>query len=143
EDFGLLAFDIKVNHKNHSINIIITYKKKLILIQYKNTKMPISVQIAASDCLGIIVYNSKKLKEKEKFATFRDFYESDNDDYVELVDYKANKFNIVSLLEENVSIEELEKFNFKHYKTVFATSKEKIKRIINHFLDSELKDMKE
>ncbi|CAG8837127.1 6541_t:CDS:2, partial [Cetraspora pellucida] len=123
EDFGLLAFDIKVNRGDNGIDIIITYKQKLILVQCKNTEIPIPVQFVrvfesaisrfASDSLRIIVYNSEKLKEKGKFATLKakqwahtskrniKIY---NDDYVELVDYKADRFNIVSILGENVSI---------------------------------------
>ncbi|CAG8821524.1 14907_t:CDS:1, partial [Cetraspora pellucida] len=83
------------------------------------------------DSLGIIVYNSKKLKEK-KYATvkaklwaqtskrnikicdeeefvniIKDFYKSDDDDYIELVNYKADSFNINSLLGENVSIDKI------------------------------------
>ncbi|CAG8817250.1 1207_t:CDS:2, partial [Cetraspora pellucida] len=81
EDFGLLAFDVKVNYGDNGIDIIITYKQKLILVQCKNTEMPIPVQIVrvfesaisrfASDSLGIIMYNSEKLKEKGKFATLK------------------------------------------------------------------------
>ncbi|CAG8609558.1 10779_t:CDS:2 [Cetraspora pellucida] len=152
ENFGLLAFDVKVNRGDHSIDIIITYKQKLIFIQCKNTETPIPVQIVrvfesaisrfASDSLGIIMYNSEKLKEKGKFATLKakqwahiskrnikfcnkdqfveiikEFYKSDNDDYIKLVDYKADRFNIVSLLGENVSIGRII-FLFITFKTI-------------------------
>ncbi|CAG8834874.1 19471_t:CDS:1, partial [Cetraspora pellucida] len=138
EAFGLLVYEIKVTQGDNGIDIIVTYKEKVILIQCKNIETSISVQTVrvfesaisrfSSDSLGIIVYNSKKLKEK-KYATvkaklwaqtskrnikicneeefvniIKDFYESDDDDYIELVDYKADSFNINSLLGENVSI---------------------------------------
>ncbi|CAG8801526.1 22516_t:CDS:1, partial [Cetraspora pellucida] len=136
--FGLLVYKIKETQGYNRIDIIVTYKEKLILIQCKNIEISISVQTVrvfklailrfSSNSLRIIVYNNKKLKEK-KYATvkaklwaqtskrniqicnedkfvdiIKDFYELDNDDYIKLVDYKADSFNINSLLEENVSI---------------------------------------
>ncbi|CAG8726274.1 7922_t:CDS:2 [Cetraspora pellucida] len=78
--FGLLVYKIKVTQEDNGINIIVTYKEKVILIQYKNIKKSISVQTVrvfesaisrfSSDSLEIIVYNSKKLKEK-KYATVK------------------------------------------------------------------------
>jgi len=81
----------------------------------------------SSDSLGIIVYNSEKLNEK--FATpkainwtstskknikicsekefvkiIKNFFNSDDDDHIELIDYKADSFDIIKLLGENVSI---------------------------------------
>ncbi|CAG8820542.1 8100_t:CDS:1, partial [Cetraspora pellucida] len=41
--FGLLAYKIKVMQSDHEIDLIMTYKEKLILVQYKNTETPISV----------------------------------------------------------------------------------------------------
>ncbi|CAG8678422.1 21840_t:CDS:2, partial [Cetraspora pellucida] len=47
-----------------------------------------------------------KICNAEEFVNIiKDFYESDNDDYIELVDYKADSFNINNLLEENISID--------------------------------------
>ncbi|CAG8745385.1 22340_t:CDS:2, partial [Racocetra persica] len=71
---GLLASEIKVTQGDNGIDIIATYKKKLILIQCKNVETPLTVQIVRifesaisrfpSDSLGLIVYNSEKLNER-------------------------------------------------------------------------------
>ncbi|CAG8558688.1 36692_t:CDS:2 [Racocetra persica] len=73
----LLAFEIKVTQGDNGIDIILTHKEKLILIQCKNVETPINVHIVrvfesalsrfSSDSLRLIVYNSKKLEEN--FAT--------------------------------------------------------------------------
>ena len=62
---------------DNGIDVIVTYREKLILIQCKNTETPINVAFVrifesaisrfSPDSLGIIVYNSEKLNEK--FAT--------------------------------------------------------------------------
>ncbi|CAG8743468.1 778_t:CDS:2, partial [Racocetra fulgida] len=124
--------------EDNGIDVIITYKEKLILIQCKNMEMPITVQIVrmfesalsrfSSDSLGLIVYNSEKLNEK--FATpkakhwaytskknikicnekefvdiIKSFFEYDDDnDQIELFDYKADTFDIIKSLGTNVSI---------------------------------------
>ncbi|CAG8807692.1 17935_t:CDS:2, partial [Cetraspora pellucida] len=103
EACGLLVYQIKVTQGDNGIDFIVTYKEKLILIQCKNIETSISVQTVqsfesaisrfSSDSLGIIFVK-----------IIKDFYESDDDNYIELVDYKADSFNINSLLGENVSI---------------------------------------
>ncbi|CAG8712350.1 29972_t:CDS:2, partial [Racocetra persica] len=135
EASSLLANEIKVTQGDNDIDIIITYKEKLILIQCKNWKTPINVQIVRifesaisrfpSDSLGIIVYNSEKMGEKivtpkaKRWAftskknieicdknqfvkIIKDFYDLDEDDHIELIDYKANYFDIINLIGENV-----------------------------------------
>ncbi|CAG8832076.1 4750_t:CDS:2, partial [Cetraspora pellucida] len=94
KDFGLLAFDVKVNRRDNSINIIITYKQKLILVQCKNTEMPIPVQILkekgkfatlkAKQWAYTSKRNIKICNENQFVGIIKEFYKSDNDDYVEL-----------------------------------------------------------
>ncbi|CAG8479933.1 13824_t:CDS:2 [Racocetra persica] len=136
ETNGLLASEIKVTQGNNSIDIIVTYKEKLILIQYKNVETPVNVHIVrvfesalsrfSSDSLGLIVYNSEKLNEnfatskaknwaftskknikicneKEFVEIIKNFFENDNDDHIELINYIADSFDLIKLVEKNVS----------------------------------------
>ncbi|CAG8762253.1 6378_t:CDS:2, partial [Racocetra persica] len=84
----------------------------------------IKVTQGDNDSLGLIVYNSEKLNEKfaspkalhwattssknikicnEKgfVGIIKEFFEYDNDDQIELIDYQADSFDIVDLIGKN------------------------------------------
>ncbi|CAG8745627.1 32345_t:CDS:2, partial [Racocetra persica] len=128
ETNGLLAFEIKVIQDDNGIDIILTHKEKLILIQCKNVETPINVHIVrvfesalsrfSPDSLGLIVYNSEKLdenfatpkaknwattskknikicNEKEFVEIIKNFFENDNDDHIELINFTADSFDLI------------------------------------------------
>ncbi|CAG8812850.1 35825_t:CDS:2, partial [Racocetra persica] len=132
----LLASEIKVTQGDNGIDIIVTYKEKLILIQCKNVETPVTVHIVRvfesalsrflPDSLGLIVYNSEKLvenfatpkvknwaltskknikicNEKEFVEIIKNFFENDNDDHIELINYMADSFDLNKLVRKNVS----------------------------------------
>ncbi|CAG8819860.1 24171_t:CDS:2, partial [Cetraspora pellucida] len=124
EAFGLLAYEIKVMQGDHRIDLIVTYKEKLILVQCKNTETSISVQIVqgkiatprAKHWVQTSKRNIKICNEDQFVGIIKNFYKSNNDNYVELVNLKADSFNVLSLLGENFNTEQI--FLFVNFKTI-------------------------
>ncbi|RIB10261.1 hypothetical protein C2G38_2206620 [Gigaspora rosea] len=115
--YNILANEIKVTQGDDGIDIIATYQNNIVLIQCKNIESAISVKIIREfessvsrypNSLGIIVYNSEKIKEISSHQKLKFGIKPEEKDYI-ITNYKADEFNLeeFGITSKNVSIEQM------------------------------------
>ena len=112
---NILANEIKVIQGDGEIDIIATYNEKLILIQCKNIESSITLHFVKNfessisrfpKSLGIIVYNSERMKsEKYITAKAKSWIETSNNDI-----FVCSEKEIINQIK--IYIENIEEENF-------------------------------